>query len=196
MDRIQIENLFKGEKYHDLIMNGFLLGRYTIIYGSIFFLTILGIIVWISGAIGLFFFIIQSTVNWIFPDRTQGLPLQQMETSAIVLLDLYLLSVVLFIVAIGLYGIFVTKETSYARQIKLPVKITDISELERYLFGTIVAILLVSALNRILYPGDIPPQENVIIVGMTCAVVLIISIYLTIQRPKEKSEMKKEKKNQ
>ncbi|MGC1123295.1 MAG: YqhA family protein [Candidatus Methanofastidiosia archaeon] len=196
MDRIQIENLFKGEKYHDLIMNGFLLGRYTIIYGSIFFLTILGVIVWISGAIGLFFFIIQSTANWIFPDGTQGLPLQQMQTNAIVLLDLYLLSVVLFIVAIGLYGIFVTKETSYVKQIKLPVKITDISELERYLFGTIVTILLVAALNRILNPGAIPTPEDVITIGMICAIVLVISIYLTIQRPKEKNGKEKEKKDQ
>jgi uncharacterized membrane protein YqhA len=103
-----------------------------------------------------------------------------LETDAISLLDFYLLSVVLFIVAIGLYGIFIRKEEG---GIRLPVNIKDISQLERYLFGTIVAMLLVYALDKILYPEKVDVLEQFLPIGMICAVVLVISIYLAIQRP-------------
>ena len=176
-------DLLKGKNPHNLILTSFKWGKNIIVYGSIIFLTILGIIAWMFGTLNLFFLIFQSVSKWGFSYEATASAMQQMEASAILLLDLYLLSVVLFIVAIGLYGIFVKGESERRR---LPVTITKMSELERYLFGTIVAILLVSALNKILYPGETALMENVAAIGMICAVVLVISIYLGIEHSKDK----------
>jgi uncharacterized membrane protein YqhA len=182
MDWMKIKYILKHKKYHDLILDIFVIGKYTIICGSIILLTVLGIFVWISGALGLFFLFLQLIMNLIFSKEMTISPLEELQTNAIVLLDLYLLSVVLFIVAIGLYGIFIKKGEE---GIKLPVKITKISELERYLFGTIVSILLVSALNKILHPGKTPLKENAITIGMICIIILVISIYLAVQDSKK-----------
>lgn len=182
MDLTRVRRLIQNENLHRFILIGFRWGKNTIIYGSIFSLTILGIIVWFFGILNLFFLVGQSIVEWGFSHSATTSALQQLETNAILLLDLFLLSVVLFIVAIGLYGIFVKKEEG---GITLPVKITKISQLERYLFGTIVAMLLVAALNKILYPSNATPANNTITVGMICAIVLVISIYLAVQRPEE-----------
>ncbi|MBU7048557.1 MAG: YqhA family protein [Theionarchaea archaeon] len=178
MNRLRARRLLSSKKYHDLILYSFELGKYIIIYGSILFLTFIGIIIWLLGTLNLFFLIGDVEVGWNPSHEESISSLQQLETDAITLLDLYLLSVVLFIVAMGLYGIFVKKEGG----IRLPVNITEMNQLERYVFGTIVAMLLVTALNRLLYPGKFSAEENAITVGMICAVVLVISAYLVVQR--------------
>jgi uncharacterized membrane protein YqhA len=196
MNLTRLRKLIQDENLHRFILIGFRWGKNTIIYGSIFSLTVLGIIVWFFGILNLFFLVGQSIVEWGFSHSVTTSALQQLETNAILLLDLFLLSVVLFIVAIGLYGIFVKKEEG---GITLPVEITKISQLERYLFGTIVTMLLVAALNKILYPSNATPPNNAITIGisnatppnnaitigMICAIVLVISIYLAVQRPEE-----------
>jgi uncharacterized membrane protein YqhA len=182
MDLSRIRNLFTGEKYHDLLLDAFEMGNYIIIYGSIFVLTILGIITWVFGSLNLFSLILKLVDGWNLSYDTAALTMQQLQTGVILLLDLYLLSVVLFIVAFGLYGIFIKKGKE---GIPLPVNITRISHLERYLFGTIVAILLVAALNKILYPEGTASTENAIIIGMICAVILVISIYLAVQHSRD-----------
>lgn len=153
-------------------ISSFKWGKYVIIYGSIFFLTILGIIVWIFGSINLFSLMSEPLRKWDLSFDKITLALQQVEAGAVVLLDIYLLSVVLFIVAIGLYGIFIN-EDGEGEKIRLPVNIVSIDDLERYLFGTIVAILLVATLEKIL-------QESVTYVeaGIICAIVISISVYL------------------
>jgi len=181
MDLARIKDLFTGEKYHDLLLDAFELGNYVIIYGSILFLTILGIIAWLFGTLNLLSLMWDLINGWNLSHDTATSTVQQLQTNAILLLDLYLLSVVLFIVAFGLYGIFIKEEKEGKEGIRLPVNITKISHLERYLFGTIVAILLVAALDKILYPKGTASTENAITIGMICAVVLVISIYLAIQ---------------
>lgn len=162
-----------------LAISSFKWGKYVIIYGSIFLLTILGIIVWIFGSINLFSLMSEpfslmseSLRKWDFSFDKITLALQQVEAGAVVLLDICLLSVVLFIVAIGLYGIFIN-EDGEDEKIRLPVNITSIDDLERYLFGTIVAILLVATLDKILQK-----LVTYVEVGIICAIVISISIYL------------------
>lgn len=179
------KNLLRNENFHKLILIAFKVGKFSIIYGSIFFLTVLGIITWIFGVFNLFSLIWKSIEEWVFCHETAASALQHLQANAIVLLDVFLLSVVLFIVAIGLYGIFIWREKG---GIKLPVRINKISELERYLFGTIVAILLVAALNRILSPETPIPDESITAIGMTCAIILVISVYLAVQHSEEKQE--------
>ncbi len=168
--------MFTDEKYHELIVNSFEWGKYIIIYGSIFLLAILGIITWIITALSFFSLVLQSILEW-WSSQGEAIALQNLQVNAILLLDLFLLSVVLFIVAIGLYGIFIKKE----ERIRLPIEIREISELERYLFGTIVTILLVHSMNRILNPLEAATRESIIIIVMVFAVVLVISIYLAVQ---------------
>lgn len=181
MDWNRIRDMFTDENYHDFVLKSFVLGKHTIISGSIILLTILGVITWIFGAFGLIFLVYDSIAKWVSSGTTAS-ALQGLQTNVIQLLDLFLLSVVLLIVAIGLYGIFLKKD------IKLPVKITEMSELERYLFGTIVAILLVYALNRIFNSTKETLESDIIIVGMICGTVVAISVYLAVQRSKEPSE--------
>ncbi len=185
----RIRKIFTNENYRRLVWHGFELGKYTIIYGSILGLTALGITVWLFGTMNLFSLVWQSIGEWGSSSGAATQAMQQLETNAIRLLDIFLLSVVLFIVAIGLYSIFV-KEKS----IKLPLEVKGIGELERYLFGTIVTILVIAALDKILYleKKDTTLSGNAIIIIMIFVVILAISIYLAIQKEHEKHEKDKQ----
>ncbi|MBU7028327.1 MAG: YqhA family protein [Theionarchaea archaeon] len=177
---LEMKKLLTGKTLHRLVLASFKWGKYVIIYGSILLLTVLGFVAWIFGALGSFSFVWQSTKKWGFSNEPTARVLEYFQTKAIILLDLFLLSVVLFIIAIGLYGIFIRKEEG---GIKLPVNITRMSELERYLFGTIAAILLVNALNEILLGSATYGK-----IGMICAVVLVISIYLAAQNSNDQQQ--------
>jgi len=173
------KKILSQKKLHNILLKCFKWGKYCIIYGSIILLTLTGIFIWIIGTINLFFLIFKSFHHWQISIESIKITLQQFETNVIIMLDIYLLSIVLFIVAIGLYGIFLQKDKD---KIRLPVDINNINELERYLFGTIVAILIVTCLDKILYPGEIPLKDNLITVTMICATIIVISIYLAINR--------------
>jgi uncharacterized membrane protein YqhA len=187
MVRDRIRELLTAEKYNDLVVDGFEMGKYTIIYGSILMLTFLGIITWIFGSYGFFSFILKLVKEKKSPDTTSVLNMIQMD--AILLLDLFLLSVVLFIVAIGLYGIFIKRKEG---DIRLPVKISNISELERYVFGTIVAILIVNALTVILSREDVSSIKSVVTIALTCAVIKVVSVYLAVQSSTKRSDQQGE----
>ena len=190
MIRDRIGELLTAEKYNDLVVDSFEIGKYTVIYGSILMLTFLGVIAWIFGVYGFFSLILKLMVRKESSEVIDLMNLVQMD--AIILLDLFLLSVVLFIVAIGLYGIFIKRKEG---DIRLPVKISKMSELERYVFGTIVAMLLVNALNVILSLRDmsiehstvsiehstVSIEHSIVTIAMTCAVVLAVSVYLAVQ---------------
>lgn len=179
MTRNRIRERFTEEKYHERILDSFELGKYVIIYGSILLLTFLGVITWIFGAFGFFSLFIQSIREESFSDTISILRTVQM--NGIFLLDIFLLSVVLFIIAIGLYGIFIRKG------VKLPFTISKMNQLEEYVFGTIIAILLVNALSKILSPTDVATKESIVAVALTCAIVLVISIYLAIRNSSSES---------
>ncbi|MBU7028787.1 MAG: YqhA family protein [Theionarchaea archaeon] len=169
-----------NEKFRNLILDAFVLGKYVIVYGSILFLTILGVAVWVIGALNLLLIAPALAEEWYLYHNSKNI-----EINAIIFLNICLLSIVLFICAIGLHGIFVRRTTG----IRLPflLKITTVSELEVNLFGAIAAMLLVTALERIIQGSAVFTE-----IAMICAVIVAISTYVFVKRSRDRIEFNEE----
>ena len=92
--------------------------------------------------------------------------------AAVEIIDLFLVATVAYIVAVGLYKLFIVD-----RELDLPMarKITNLKDLEDKIIGVIVAALAVAFLGQAAEAGEVP--ENMLGYGGGIALVIVALTY-------------------
>jgi uncharacterized membrane protein YqhA len=151
-----------------------------ILAGSRYFVILAVIGSFISSVAVLIYgvFIVVSTILHTFtqPELTEE-GARELSVGMIGTIDLFLLGTVLYIIALGLYELFIDDTLVMPKWLK----IDTLDELKEKLIGVIVVLLLVTFLGQVsLWKGDV----NIIAYGGAIALVLFALAALTFRGPR------------
>lgn len=161
---------FMSDRLEEVTRLFFWFGKLFIVQVSVIFLVIEGLITCGMATKSLW----DLLRHIILPTHSPGSVDIQYETIGV--MESYLSAIVLFILAVGLYGIFHRPDDA----LPLPIEIESVEELDSYLFGAIASVLIVVALREILSTAgaETATPLNWSIILAVCALVVVISIYL------------------
>ena len=123
-------------------------------------------------------------IGWFSPDASKV-----MTVAVIEIIDVFLVGTVSYIVAIGLYKLFISNEEI---QLPMKLKINTLTDLEDKIIGVIIAALAVSFLGR---SASGVHSESLLQYGGGIALIIVALTFFIRGNSKNKTQNKEEEEN-